>query len=310
MTVGREPALADVPQAFAAVATKGHQIDIAGDPFLGIDAQSHVQGVARYKQWWILSYSHLISDHGYLLAIDADRRQLVSKVATPATKLDHPGGIQMCGEFLVVPVEKCASGEKGSQILLYDLSKFDGHTWPAPRVIVERSARRCGAAGITLIEYPAFGAFPVHLVVGHDNGRLHFYYSNGQPLDGAFVHFEDCFHTEIPNAGTEAVALVTGWDRRPYLIALRSAWSWAHACFEDHVALYAIDLEHGRLAQIGDARHLVTDHGAIVGASGVHLRWGAGIRVVSERAIEVLATQQHFVGRRMTLNVFAAGGGS
>lgn len=305
MLIDREPALADVRQAISHVPSKGAQIDISGDPLLSIDAQSHVQGAARYKRWWFLSYSHLASDHGYLLAIDFESRRLVSKCATPATGLDHPGGIQMCGDMLFVAVEKCAAHERGSQILAYDLSQFTGQNWPAPRVIVERSALRCGAVGVTLIEHAPFGGFPVHLVCGHDNEKLHFYYSNGQPLDDKFLHFEDAFHCEIPKTNTQAVALVTGWDRKPYLIGFRSSWNLARARYDDHVALYAIDLDHGRVSQLGEPRHVITDHGGIVGAAGVHLRWGAGVRVASERALEVLASQAHFVGRRMTLNLFA-----
>jgi hypothetical protein len=310
VAVDREPFLKDVESAFRALPRKGKRIDIEGDPELDDDSRSHIQGAVRYKQWWIHSFSHHGAGHGWLLVYDRNSHQFVGKHATPkyeaevrdgAIPLDHPGGIQMCGDFLFVSLES-ADGGNGSKIIAYDMSRFLGTNWNQPTTIVERSALRCGAVGVTTVTYPPFGGFPVHLVVSHDNELLHFYYSNGEPLGSRFVHFEDAFHCRIPSAKTQAVGLVTDWNQQVYLIGLRA--NTLGTSYADHVALYRVDLAAAKAEEIVNL-HLDTKHGEVGMGPGVHFRWGAGVRATSERTLEVLASQERFVDGKLTLNSFA-----
>lgn len=296
--------MADVPAAFAAVPRKGTHHDISGDPILNVDLQSHVQGIVRFRHWLLLSYSHLVSNHGFMLVVDARSEELIGKHETPSNKLDHPGGMQMCGDFLFVATEKVTASQKGAAILMYDLSTFDGRNFPKPDLIVERSELRCGAVGVTVVEHARFGNHPVHLVVSHDNEKLTFFHSNGRPLDDESLHFEQAFYYKVPGADTSNVALFTDSDHRVYMIGLRGKREGGS--YRDSIALYDVDLAAGTVTQRGDDIHLVTTHGGIRGAHGVHLRWGATIRAVSESAFEVLATQMHFAGRQLSFNTFTA----
>ena len=52
------------------------------------------------------------------------------------------------------------------------------------------------------------------------------------------------------------------------------------------------------------SRHMITKHGNVADAYGVHFRWAAGLRIESDTSLKAYATQRNFVGAQFSINSF------
>ncbi len=298
----RNPRLVDVEAAFFAIGSTGERRTIGGVP--PIWTTGHVQGLARHGRDWIASVSAPTLDHGFLCVMDAETNRFCASHDTPRDGLDHPGGMQVCGDYLVVAMQKYPSSDRHGKVLIYDLTRPDrGLRAPVNQIALDDFP--AGAAACTDIDARDAPSGIRHVVAAHDNGRLWFWRSDGRPLGEAT--FAPSAPTPKIIDGAEQVSLVTGAGGGLFAISTEGhgeGLTWA-----DKATLWRIDLEGSgppRVTRIRKTRHFKTRHGAVIGPAGVHMRYGGGARAASPTTLELFAAQMHFIGGSgFSLNVFA-----
>lgn len=324
MTTDRNPRVTDVVAAFDAIAQKGNLIKVTGgSPF---PSAGHVQGIVRYRDYWISNRSAEESafDHGWLFVLDAVNHKYVSQKetphadGTPAKGRNHPSGMQICGDFLFVGVQQYnpPQAKADSVVLIYDLTQMsnghlpDPYQPPTPFVVPTFNVGAVAITDVTTslpepVALAMKGHGPVglgkrHLLCCHDDGKLKFYLSNGAELPGAaFTEMTLAAGIDQSDKSAEQIGLFCDTNNHVYLIYLCTQGpGW-----RDMALLYEVTLDvpthtitairqvPTRDASGDDHTHLVTQHGAIKGTSGVHFRYGGGVRVVEGGALELLATQ-------------------
>lgn len=300
--IARNPRLLDVEAAFLAIGTKGERHTIGGVP--PIWTTGHVQGLARHGRDWIASVSAPTLDHGFLCVMDAETNRFRASHRTPRDGLDHPGGMQVCGDYLVVAMQKYPSSDRHGKILIYDLEgAAGGLDTPVNQIALDEFP--AGAAACTDVDAMDTPSGIRHIVAAHDNGRLWLWKSDGRPL------VEATFAPSAPTPkildGAEQISLVTRAGGGLFLISTEGHWeglTWA-----DKATLWRIDLDGAspRVTRIGKTRHFKTRHGSVIGAAGVHMRYGGGARAASTTVLELFAAQMHFIGGSgFSMNVFAS----
>jgi hypothetical protein len=292
--------LSDVKKAFDAVPDHGllHELSVYPGVDVELGAQSHVQGIAKYGHYWIASCSQLVENHGYIFVFRDDDPKFIRRYDTPHDHLDHPCGLQVCGDYLLLATEPI-NGSPQSKILTYDLSQLTNDKFPDPHYGIVDLDEKAGAVAVTSMKWPVGPDYVAHLVAVHDNENLRFYVSDGGPLGTCKFHEE--FRAKIPSVGTESIALFTETSGDIYLLLLHAK---SQATVHDKATLLKVHIAGKFVEDLGKTRHFYTHHGGLKGAMGVHFRYGAGARAVAHDAMELLATQMHLVGRKFALNTF------
>jgi hypothetical protein len=174
--------------------------EMEGSPGVEV-VRSHVQGIARKGSYYLLTHSALDEPSGLLLV--ATDKKVVQRIRLPMAPiggavLNHPGGCQLIGDYLVIPFE--AVDRNVSRVSIFDVTSPERPselTVPAP---IERGDRKAGAAGIANLTLD--GGERWYLAV-YDNGRVDHFASNG----GAFPDSEWRFHSRrrFPTATSRSV---------------------------------------------------------------------------------------------------------
>lgn len=120
------PPLADVRQAIDVLPKRGRKAKYAGpvEPDGGSD-QSHIQGLAGYKDFFLITHSDSNRQSGRILVLDrVNEHKFVKEFPLPAfgtsgSSFFHAGGCQLIGDVLAVPSE---SGKNSSVIAFFDVS--------------------------------------------------------------------------------------------------------------------------------------------------------------------------------------------
>ena len=119
------PPLADVRQAIDALPKKGRKTKYAGPVASGGDGDSHIQGLAGYKDVFLLTHSDERRTVGTHPGAGPCRRAQVrhgvpaAHFSTSGPSFFHAGGCQLIGDVLAVPSE---SGKNASVIAFFDVS--------------------------------------------------------------------------------------------------------------------------------------------------------------------------------------------
>jgi len=262
---------------------------------------SHVQGVARYKNYLIMTHNSESdsADYGSIVILSEEKKKAVYRINTSDKGYNHPGGIQQIGNYLAVSLENNSK----SLIRFYDLSQMSD-TEKHPPVLLEtkiiRDNNTAGAVGITTYRENGIDHF---LLAVHAGGDVDFYKSNGKLLSDPECKFDLIFNTKITSA--DNVCLVTVDTEKIYLVGFRSTEKGSLP-YEDYVDLYSININTNTVKFI-ESYHYITRHETSIAGLGVHFRYGAGIQVVSPRQINVLATRRNFsISEKsyMEINIF------
>jgi hypothetical protein len=260
-----------------------------------VGSNSHVQGVASYKDYLILTHSSESKDAktGSIIILNQKSLKIVNKMNTPEG-YNHPGGIQQIGNYLAVSLEHHPDVKtKESCIRFYDLSRLSDTQLPIllGKPIIYRGADKAGAVGVT--SYIENGIEKLVLAV-NDGGNVVFYKSNERLLSDPECVFEIINNEPFKiNGDIQNICLVTDKQEKIYMIAFKSAADDLGLPVVDYVDLYLIDITTKKISTIISNIHFICDHGTVFPGTGVHFRWGAGIRVVSPQKIEVLATKRN-----------------
>ncbi|HTN18383.1 MAG TPA: hypothetical protein VL092_11915 [Chitinophagaceae bacterium] len=299
------PKINNVESVFTAIDKDGKQTDFSGEPWVANIVESHVQGVARYGDYWMLTYNNKGYSQGYLMAVNNDSGKLVLDFNTPDENYNHPSGIQTIGNFLLVPVEN--SDASDSYIHFYNMYAMNDTTQPTLLTYnIHRSGKGSGAAGIC--NFTDNDGNERYFMCVYDNGATDFYTSNAKTLSDPNISFTLSGSIKLDQEGYSSTCLVTDTDGSIYMIGFRVEGSTSYT---DYADLYKITLnskyQPSDMKGIGQ-KHCVTDYGSMTGIAGVHFRWGAGIYFRNNNTqFGLLATQRNFVANNLTVNKFNQG---
>jgi hypothetical protein len=228
----------------------------------------HIQGIATYYNFRIISHSEDSNRKGYLLIYWL--RDYLTKVEVPET--NHPGGIQIIGDILVVPVEDTAS----SIIYFYRLDKMT-ETNPIPERLpysFNRNNKRCGGVGITNF---TSDNKELYLLATYDSGNIDLYVtqdfpgSNWEQKGGTY---------NCTESGYSEICLLTDVNQTVYMIGFRTENIPNTAeGYNDYMDIFKINTNDWRIEPLNSSRHMHCNHKRTKGMFGVHFRWGAGIDI-------------------------------
>lgn len=274
------PKLSDVPAVFALLPERyNSEIEVSGTSATSPNLNSHIQGVARYGDFHFFTHSDAAERSGSLLISKGSK--LIDKIRVPKTQgrgssLNHPGGCQRIGGYLVIAVEKIGAAT-GSLVLFLDISdpySVKQLQTPAP---IPRPNSRAGAAGITNL---LIDSVEYWLLAAYDNGNVDFYLSDGNAFPE--TEFRWLFHAPT-DCGHQSFCLLT--DTRESVYAIGCGWKNGT---EDWADLYSVVPETKSITKIA-SRHFRTN-----GLHNVHFRWGCSVDVVSEDSFTLNCTGRVF----------------
>jgi hypothetical protein len=310
MTTDRNKKIDNVEKQFDSISITGSKLNLkASGPNVNL-AESHVQGVAIYMNYYIASHNDKGYSKGIYMILDGKNSY---QLETYDEHFNHPGGIQIIGDYLIAAVEN--SDHDAAHIRLYDMSKMCLNTDPKIYPEIEKEfdlytpSRGAGAVGITSYERENKEYF---LLCTFDSAHLYFYHQeipSGKTLPQIkFTHSPVV--QKVPNysqSSYTSLTLLTDISGIVYLIGLRVEGE--ESSYKDIADLYRLDTEklskgESNVAKLIRSRQLKTVHGSIIGIDGIHFRWGSGVKICSSHNLKLLATQRNFTGGELDINIF------
>lgn len=287
----RATAVSDVRQAFSALPVDGTRFDLNGFPGSYDPTVNHVQGYAQYDSTEAVRYAILTHSVG-----TASYAHIVAGPKTGSDKWGfktylenwrHPGGIQVIGDYLLVPTEQ----DTEAHVTLYDLRSLAVKELRRVESFDLLVDHKAGALGITSYT-DADGTVYYVLIIAHLDGEDSIYHVyRAAASDG----IENASFTEVGSFGLEkdfqGFGLVTEADTGDiYMIGL---WSPEEgATYADYAYLYQLNKQTWTLGEELDQIHLISTGGA-AGLLGVHFRYGAGIYVSEDGTWTISATERN-----------------
>lgn len=290
------PRIAEVQTAFQNINKNGHKGTISGKDLPIYPLPCHIQGASVYispagKKYTILSHN----DHGeagWILVFDESN--LIHKFATPRVGFNHPGGFQIIGDYLCLPVEH--EKENRSYVCFYDLSVLDQKKRPTElSYLMRRESDKAGCLGITDI---GDGENRRYVMAVADHRVLDFYLSTANSLTDACNTFKFQKTVELKDS-YEGMGLVATPNNSVYLIG----FGFSDKGLRDRIDLYEVGSNFG--IHLLDHKHMVTAYGGTVGIAGVHFRWGTGL-YFGPTGLRIVTTARNIVSG-VTINDFHPG---
>jgi hypothetical protein len=271
------PRLLDVKTSFEAIPKKGRDVTFGGSIMADGDFHTHLQGVAAYRDFQLLTHSDRARKSGRILI--ADRRpnqlKLIEEFSLPTISSTppfyyHAGGCQVIGDCLVVPAE---TGTGRSTVMFFDVSDATDirELDPVTRILRNEDA---GSAGVTNCTE---SGVDVWWLAAYDNGNVDFYRTADPTLRG-FTHQ---FNVRLKETEHQSFCLLTDTSNRVFAIGLNKTFSGS-----DRAVLYQVDLVN-QTATIAGERNFDTKGGA-------RLRWGASLELVSDSRLVLFCTSKHY----------------
>lgn len=266
----RNPILADVRAALDGVSTKAGKSKLAGKVKSDGDADSHLQGLAGYKDFFLLTHSDKSEQSGRILIVDRRPtvRKLVAEFRLPplhaaGPPLNHAGGCQMIGDVLAVP---CESGSNSSVVAFFDVRNPLSISELSASLRIPRNDRDAGAVGITTITR---GGQEAWLCAVYDSGSVDLYESPDLP-GGA--PFRPVFQAplKVKEKDHQALLLFTDVSNRVFAAGLNRG----NFPFFDRLVLYEVDL-------VGQSMRPDPERSYSTGG-GARLRWGSTLEFIRD----------------------------
>lgn len=282
--------LANVRRAIDALPKRGRKTKYAGPVAPGGEpGQSHIQGLAGYKDVFFLTHSDADEDSGRILVLDrVGPRQVLTEFRLPTFSTSgqsffHAGGCQVIGDVLAVPSE---SGQNASVIAFFDVSDPLNIRELSGAQRIFRDTRDAAAVGITTVTRTGQ---TVWLLAAYDSGTVDVYESPDFPGGALFAPRFSC---RIEEKNHQHLLLLTDQANRVFAVGLNRG----NFPFFDDLIVYEVDLAAGTMTADPD-REIST-------GGGTRLRWGASLEVAGGRL--VLHCTERDYGDSCTINTFDA----
>ena len=283
----------DVKNKFAALPIDGVQSNLEGFPGSYDPTVNHIQGYAQYDSCDHTRYSILTHSVG-----TAPYAHIVAGPKTGSDKWGfktylqnwrHPGGVQVMGDYLLVPSEQDAS----AHIALYDLRSLAVKELRRVETFDLAVSHKAGALGITSYEDKNGIEYYV-MIVAHLDGENTVYHvyralaSNG--IENARFSEVGSFESDKDFQG---FGLITEDGTNDiYMIGL---WSPSEGVtFADYAYLYQLNTETWTIGEALQQIHMVSV-GGMAGMMGVHFRYGANVYVADDGTLTLSATERNSV---------------
>lgn len=289
----RSYGVADVNAAFHNLPVDGTQCNLEGFPGSYDPTVNHIQGYSLYNTkdgfpYVILTHSVSSAPYAHIVA----GPKLEDEKWGFKTYLQgwrHPGGIQVIGDYVLVPSEH----ESSAHIALYDLRTLAVGELRRVEGFDLAVDHKAGALGITSYR-DASGTEYYVLVIAHlDNENSVYHVYRAPAADG----IEEAAFTEVGafpyDKDFQGFGLITEEETNAiYMIGL---WSPSEgATFADYAYLYRLDTDTWTIGTALDSIHMVST-GGLPGVMGVHFRYGAGTYVDRSGLMTISATERNSV---------------
>lgn len=292
----------DIPKALENVKVERTKITFSNPDFEIRNDGGHLQGVQYYTngttEYMIVSGSS--DSTAYYAMIDIAAQKVVRYNEMSLTPLDHAGGFQVIGDFLVVGVEDNLD-KNASKVLFYNISK-PGETDLAPVYSIHRGGefktKTAGAVGITFYDTQHLLA-----VASWDANTIDFYWSNAKPLGDPACRFE-LIQTHTPTKGEkdewvdkwwrsyQSINLFTGADGKMYMIGFFRS---KDGNFTDlYEVNFSDETKKFTLKKLSSKQFYVAD--------GNHFRNGGGIRLVGPDELHVYTIPTNIKKKKTVIN--------
>ena len=278
--------VADVRQAIAALPKKGRKARFAGPVSSDGDPNSHIQGVAGYQDFFLLTHSDKSEDSGRILVVDRrpGQQKLVKEFRLPRVggtgpSFYHAGGCQVVGDVLAVPSE---SGQNQSVVAFFDLSDPLNIQELHASLRISRDSRDAAAVGITAVTRSGQEAW---LAAVYDSGTVDFYESPDLPGGAPFTHV---FDFKVEEKHHQSLLLLADASDRVFAIGLNRTFLGSN-----DLVLYEVDL-------VG--KSMTPDQKRSFSPDGSALRWGAGLEVRGQGLVMHCTSRNY--GSRCAVNAF------
>jgi len=278
--------LDDVAKAFAALPAKGSDAAFSGKVKTNIDLNTHIQGLAPYRAFHLMTHSVAGDPAGRLLVVDRTpgSQKLVSEMTLPALSATkpfffHAGGCQLIGDCLVIPAE---DGRSRSVISFFDVSDVRNIVEVSPGSRIRRDFHEAGSVGVTNFSQ---NGKTFWLLCAYDNGATEFYLSADAEFPGSF---RSLFSTTLDETEHQSLCLFTDVSDRVFAIGL-------HRTFlgQDMAILYSVDLA-AKTMSVLTTRHFKTTGPDDEIGGGPHFRWGGGFEIVSATELGLFCSARRY----------------
>lgn len=293
---------------------------------------SHAQGYAKYHgdnyDFHIIPYSNVAGKQGYLY-FESDQRNAKGEslyqftircpgveirhksVATGSKAVynphfNHPCGLQVFGDYLVVPVipYHTANGKfyDSCIVYLYDLSSLKGENPQKPSVYKEimriPKVRGASMSCAGIIDLPN-GDYALGLVA--DN-KLDIYISSNQPdrlWDATWETSPDYKYSLKASAGKnhyQGMGLFLDSNADVYMIGLDTRNG---ASKDDYADLYRLTIDGG-WNDDGQLKPIAEKH--LIGGTGARFTYGGGIEVMGNDKLRIYSIESYYTDGGLRIN--------
>jgi hypothetical protein len=315
----------DVQAAFAAVNVQGvRQYYECSDPPtepIGL-LESHFKGVAAFGDKLIFTHTNLVPFQSelngrYLIGgaiTSGDQGRIDVDEYTEPPGWAHPCGIQACGSFMAMGIQRSADGDgaRASEIRIFDIRKA-----LVDEPIVQLGAIERPNDGINGVAMTKMAGDDGGYIVAGVNGHALTIYRSAGPslLSPGPVTFTQVFEDpNFPDSGA-GLALITQVDGRIFLVSMNADDSGANSL----IGLYSVDLDNNAICPVlpqkampipgmSDSLTLLLGYIATIPLIGRDLskllaplanifnssfRWGKGLSITSADSFEIYATDRN-----------------
>lgn len=293
-------ALANPLASFNNLHKNGDRECLQGPSHYDALSESHLQGIAQYEDLYLITQNRSGHDSGklYVFRVSPPQQCIFTThldVSSSSAALggngqafNHPGGVQLAGKYLFVPVQ--TEDYNNTRIQVYDVQALTSDN-PSIALVNNSLIPDCDDRKIESIGVAFDEANGNYVIVGLQGSDLYFYRTAGSdlsvPVSGGYAF--TCKVPEHNDAGPQTINLLYGGDGQLYLVnfAVREK---AVVLFTDYAYLYQVTWSEG-LGDPASARHFITHGSSTPGVNQPHFRWGSGIHV-DETGINLLVTQR------------------
>ena len=308
-------------------------------------AVNHIQGFTCYyldnalisQKIGFISYN-TSSSYGDFMVLhnDTHHKFSVTEMGDKDGKFNHPGGLQLIGDYAVAPIES----DKNSYVYAFNLSQISKER-PGPgyfplRFGDDEHIRRSGKAGVVgICDYTArivsddktVEEKSYYLLATYDEEKTITFYTSEITLEKKTLEdavFEEKTHRILTTDRDEFHGMSfiveegeTSGDvkmsDKVFLVGFCSKYK-DPGTYEDFVGLFEVDVNKNFAVKTivsPSNRHMETTGGGI---PGVHFRWGASALArqweINEKTVstlELYVSERHCSGSHMTYNIFSSG---